>query len=68
MFYTLNRNTDEKGWGPIHISAFYGQNEVIQWLSVNITDIDVSTPTGYTPIHVAAVNGKTKSVMVCILS
>jgi ankyrin repeat protein len=49
--------TDEKGWCILHVAAEAGQVDIVQWLTLQVTDLEVETPTGNTPMHIAAMNG-----------
>ena len=60
----LFRMRDERGLTALHVAAKHNQRDVLQWLSVNVTDLDSLTPTGYTPIHLAAMHGNTECIKV----
>ena len=60
----LCRMPDERGLTPLHVAAQHDQLHVLQWLSVNVTDLDTLTPTGYTPLHLAAMHGHTECIKV----
>ena len=47
------------------MAAGNGNVDIIKWLtSAGRDDLDVETPTGYTPTHVAAMNGHINAVIV----
>ena len=58
------RQKNEKGESILHVAASSGQMEVVQWLSIHLSDLDEETPTGYTAIHQAAMQGHTQVMMV----
>ena len=58
---------DERGWVPIHICSAFGHLDLVKWLSVNGVDLKEETPTGYTSIHLAAMNGHVNCMMVSVL-
>ena len=51
------RSTDEHGWLPLHVASNAGREDVVQWLCVNVIDLDALTSTGYTAMHLAAMQG-----------
>ena len=55
---------NEKGVSVLHIAASLGHMELVQWLTVHLTDLDAETPTAYTAIHQAAMTGHTNIMMV----
>ena len=64
----LKGKVDERGWGPIHISSAFGHLDLVKWFSVSGVDLMQETPTGYTAIHLAALNGHVNCIMVCYKS
>ena len=60
------RSTDEKGWQPIHTSSAAGHIDIVKWLAVNNVNLDEMTPTGYTAMHLAAMNGQTNTMIVLV--
>lgn len=63
----LKNKADERGWAPVHISAAFGYLDLLKWLSVSDVNLTQQTPTGYTAIHLAAMNGHVNCIMVCFL-
>lgn len=61
----LNVKADERGWVPIHICSAFGHLDLVKWLSVNGVNLKEETPTGYTSIHLAAMNGHVNCMIVC---
>ena len=59
-------SSDERGWSPLHSASAQGRLDVVKWLAVNGANLNADTPTGYSPLHVAAMNGHTNSMMVGI--
>ena len=64
--FPLFRSTDEKGWQPIHTSSAAGHVDIVKWLAVNSVNLDEMTPTGYTAMHLAAMNGQTNTMIVLV--
>ena len=60
----LKSKPDERGWTPLHIVTAFGHLEILKWLSVNGVNLEEQTPTGFTAIHLAAMNGHVKCIMV----
>lgn len=60
----VKNKADERGWSPIHISAAFGHLDLVKWLSVSGVQLTAETPTGYTAIHLAAMNGHVNCIMV----
>ena len=60
----LKSKPDERGWTPLHIVAGFGYLDVLKWLSVNGVNLIAETPTGFTAIHLAAMNGHVTCIMV----
>ena len=60
----LKEKPDEQGWSPIHISAAFGHLHLVKWFSVTGVSLTKETPTGYTAIHLAAMNGHVNCIMV----
>lgn len=60
----LKDKPDERGWAPVHISAAFGYLDLLKWLSVSDVNLTQQTPTGYTAIHLAAMNGHVNCIMV----
>ena len=60
----LKVKADERGWVPINICSAFGHLDLVKWLSVNGADLKEETPTGYTSIHLAAMNGHVNCLMV----
>ena len=56
---------DEKGWLPLHTASAHGHNDIVKWLAVEHADLGALTPTGYTALHLAAMNGHTNTMIVC---
>lgn len=61
------RSLDERGWNPLHGAASQGHLDVVKWLSVEGVGLDTLTPTGYTPMHLAAMNGYTNTMIVSLM-
>ena len=64
MVPELKTKGDERGWVPIHICSAFGHLDLVKWLSVNGVNLKEETPTGYTAIHLAAMNGHVNCMMV----
>ena len=45
---------DEKGWAPIHYVALDGNQEIAELLFKGGANVNESTDTGWTPLHLAA--------------
>lgn len=60
----LKNKPDERGWTPLHIVTAFGHLEILKWLTVNGVNLTEETPTGFTAIHLAAMNGHVKCIMV----
>ena len=62
----LNNSSEknEKGESILHVAASEGHMELVQWLTIHLSDLDEETPTGYTAIHKAAMAGHTNIMMV----
>ena len=63
----LKSKPDERGWAPLHTVAAFGHLEILKWLSVNGVNLEEQTPTGFSAIHLASMNGHVKCIMVCVL-
>ena len=61
---SLKDQTDEKGWIPLHVGCAAGQLECIKLIVVGGSNLEQETPTGYTSMHLAAMNGHVNCMMV----
>jgi len=57
---------DERGWSPLMISTFNGNEEIARLLIDSGADIHIKDKSGYSPIHWAAFNGYTDIVKLLI--
>jgi hypothetical protein len=57
---------DERGWTPLMISSFNGNEEVARLLIDSGADIHIKDKSGYSPIHWSAFNGYTEIVKLLI--
>jgi hypothetical protein len=58
--------TDERGWTPLMISSFNGNEEIAQLLIASGANIRIKDKSGYGPLHWAAFNGYTNVVKLLI--
>jgi hypothetical protein len=58
--------TDERGWTPLMISSFNGNEEIAQLLIASGANIRIKDKSGYGPMHWAAFNGYTDVVKLLI--
>ena len=63
----LKEKPDERGWSPIHIVAAFGHLDLVKWFSVTGVSLTKETPTGYTAIHLASMNGHVNCIMVFVI-
>ena len=61
---SLKDQTDEKGWIPLHVGCSSGQLECVKLIAVSGGNLEQETPTGYTSMHLAAMNGHVNCMMV----
>ena len=61
---SLKDQTDEKGWIPLHVGCASGQLECVKLVAVSGGNLEQETPTGYTSMHLAAMNGHVNCMMV----
>ena len=60
----LKDQADEKGWIPLHVGCAAGQLECVKLIVVGGGNLEQETPTGYTSMHLAAMNGHVNCMMV----
>ncbi|PFX16017.1 ankyrin repeat and EF-hand domain-containing protein 1-like [Stylophora pistillata] len=53
---------DNRGWNALHFAATGGDTDVIDLILTHLPDIESETAPGYTPLMVAALNGKLHAV------
>lgn len=58
--------TDERGWTPLMISSFNGNEEIARLLIASGANIRIKDKSGYGPMHWAAFNGYTEVVKLLI--
>lgn len=58
--------TDERGWTPLMISSFNGNEEIAQLLIASGANIRIKDKSGYGPMHWAAFNGYSNVVKLLI--
>ena len=65
LYYIISEN-DERDWNLLHIAADAGHSDIVQWLTLLVVDLETETPTGYTPMHLAAMRGHTDCLRVSV--
>ena len=60
----LKDKVDERTWSPVHIASAFGHLDVLKWLTITGVNLPQETSTGYTAIHLAAMNGHVNCIMV----
>jgi ankyrin repeat protein len=63
----LDHQYNEKSISPIHILAYYGHREALEFLLKHLTDVNVQDKSGRTPIDYACFRGETSCVESLIL-
>jgi len=58
------RAKDESGLTPLHIASQQGRLEIVKWLTAMGINLNTETQTGYTAIHLAAMNGHLNCMIV----
>jgi len=54
-------STDESNWTALHVAAFNGQVEIINFLMANGADVNVQDNSGATPWHLAVLSGSSEA-------
>ena len=62
----MKNKIDERGMNPLHIAAANSRLDCVKWLAVSGVDLAEETPTGYTAMHLAAMNGHVNCMMVSL--
>ena len=64
VLFTVDSETTEHGWTVLHVATDAGHTDMVQWLTLQMTDLEMETPTGNTPMHLAASNGHVATMRV----